>query len=309
MKKLLFAALALFSFASQAKAAPIYGTVQITTTTALTPTLQNGAIKIASGTIQNLNISTITVGTSFNANSHRLTSVSTPTATTDAATKGYVDSLGSGSTNYIQNGSTAQSATFNVSSGTVTNFTATASTSTNLNSTNFVATASTITTLNVTNAITTLSITTATITHLVGTTTNDNATAGTVGEYLSSYTQGVAATTSNMIAISTITLTAGDWDVSANCLASPNSGTVAFTAVTCYVGATAGNNTTGMNIGDNECEPSPSNVNNANSNISCAIPAVRVSVTGSTPYYLKIRANWATSTVNLYGRISARRVR
>ncbi len=76
-----------------------------------------------SGTVSQLNVSTITIKTSFNGGSNRLINVSTPTSSTDAATKGYVDTLGSGSTNYIQNGSTAQSATFNVSSGSVTNLT------------------------------------------------------------------------------------------------------------------------------------------------------------------------------------------
>lgn len=156
---------------------------------------------------------------------------------------------------------------------------------------------------------TTITVTTITPTGIIGTGTNDSANAGNVGEYLSGYTANVPATSNVAIAISTITLTPGDWDVSANCLTSPDSGTVAFTAIVCYVGATSGNNTTGRNIGDNDCEPSPSNVNNANANITCAIPAVRVSVAGSTPYYLKVRANWSTSTVKLYGRISARRVR
>jgi len=144
---------------------------------------------------------------------------------------------------------------------------------------------------------------------LPATATNDNAAAGKLGEYLYNFVGNVPATSGVYIAISTITLTAGDWDVSANCLIAPDAGTVVFTVAVCYVTATPGNNTTGLIQGDNDAEPTINNANNGNANITGAIPAVRVSVAGSTPYYLKIRANWTTSTVSIYGRISARRVR
>ncbi len=131
MKKLLIGLLFGLGLCGTAHAVnPIYGTVRITTTTTISPPVQNGSIFVASGTIQNvrfttatlsnLTVSTFTVSTSFNASGIRLTNVSTPTAVTDASTKGYADSLSSGNTHYILNGTSLQSATFNVSSGTVT---------------------------------------------------------------------------------------------------------------------------------------------------------------------------------------------
>jgi hypothetical protein len=106
-------------------------------------TLQSGAtFYVSSGTVNAMNIGTswnAASGASLNAGSNRITKVSTPTLSTDAATKGYVDSIANGSTNYIQATAALQSgATFYVSSGTVNNFTvqqATVTTSLSLNST------------------------------------------------------------------------------------------------------------------------------------------------------------------------------
>src|SRR5207248_1934062 len=60
----------------------------------------------------------------LNMNSHQINGVSVPSLSTDAATKGYVDTFASGSTNYIQNTGTLQAgSTFYTSSGTVNSFT------------------------------------------------------------------------------------------------------------------------------------------------------------------------------------------
>lgn len=62
MKKLLLSFFAVIGFSSVSHAAnPIYGTVQITTTTATIPALQNGTINVASGTIRVLTVSSATI--------------------------------------------------------------------------------------------------------------------------------------------------------------------------------------------------------------------------------------------------------
>lgn len=91
----------------------------------VTSSLQSGAtFYVSSGTVaSSLNILN---GATVDAGSNRITNVSTPTAVADAATKGYIDSIANGSTNYIQARATLQSgATFYVSSGTAVNLTAT----------------------------------------------------------------------------------------------------------------------------------------------------------------------------------------
>lgn len=59
----------------------------------------------------------------------------------------------------------------------------------------------------------TLTITPAQAGGIVGTTTNNNANAGSVGEYLSNTGSAVSLTSGSPTTVATITLTAGDWDV------------------------------------------------------------------------------------------------
>ena len=84
-------------------------------------TVYPAAVSLAAyGNIQGIGTQT----QALNMNTHQINGVSTPTSSTDAANKQYVDSLSGtgGSTNYIQNSGTLQAgATFYVSSGTVNN--------------------------------------------------------------------------------------------------------------------------------------------------------------------------------------------
>jgi hypothetical protein len=285
MRKLLLAAFIILGFVSAANAVPMYGYVQITTTTALTPALQSGAINISSGTIRTLTVSTVAVTTSFSGGSNRLTNVSTPTAVTDAATKGYVDSLGANSTNYIQNTSTPQSATFNVSSGTATNFIAVSST------------------------MTTISVTTITPTGIVGTTTNNNANPGNVGEYVENIFSGVTSGGSGTyLVVSTITLTAGDWDISMNAVLTASVAGSNSVWSMC-ISATSGNNTTGCVQGSNWAALMPGISTPSVTNDGRAIANWRQSINSSVPYYGKMSATFTSGTWQWYGRLSARRMR
>lgn len=146
--------------------------------------------------------------------------------------------------------------------------------------------------------------------NFLGTKTNDNASTGNVGEYfIQSVTDGSPVTppsgSSTYFDITSITLSAGDWDVSAIPSAICSSGTCSE-----FIGGvslTSGNSATGLVFGDNWVDgPGPVH---ASFEVSRTISGWRVSASGSTTVYLKGFLVYAGGTTSGYGRISARRVR
>lgn len=141
-------------------------------------------------------------------------------------------------------------------------------------------------------------------TDTLGVTTNSNAAAGYVGEYISNVLGSVGATgltTSVAKNITQISLSAGDWDVSGvGCIAGTLTGTVFTTGVSAVSG-------TRGTIGDSELgTPTLSTVASS----SCLpIPAVRASISATTTYYLVTLVIYTIGSATGYGRISARRVR
>jgi hypothetical protein len=143
---------------------------------------------------------------------------------------------------------------------------------------------------------------------IVGTTTNDSAAAGYVGEYVEGIASNVSwPTSSNQYgSIVSITLTAGDWDISAILQAVDN--TASWAGIEFGVSTSSGNNTTGMTLGVNWVWDYFASV--ASSDYKpYSIPSYRVSISGSTTYYLKVLSVYTVATPIAYGRISARRVR
>jgi hypothetical protein len=142
---------------------------------------------------------------------------------------------------------------------------------------------------------------------LLGTNTNDSALAGYVGEYLSTINGSNSLATGVFEDISSVSLTAGDWDVC---------GIVAFEATSAVTGtilrtginSTAGNNTTGMVTGDTLTGTPTMPVFGVVIN-TITIPAFKVSVSATTTYYLKAGATFSAGGIDAYGRLSARRVR
>ena len=143
---------------------------------------------------------------------------------------------------------------------------------------------------------------------LVGTTTNDSAAAGDVGEYMSSYVasgSAVGLTTLTPAAVASISLTAGDWDVwgqvqfmggtstTVNFLQGGISSTSAG-ITSSWISSVIGSNGTLFNY---------------DSDVDMPIISQRVSVAGTTIYYLNAQANFGTSTCSAYGGIYARRRR
>ena len=195
------------------------------------------------------------------------------------------------------------------SSGTVTNLTGTASINTNGAHNGTVG----ATTPN-TGAFTTLSAT-DTITPnqtkgIVGTTTNNDAQAGSVGEYV----EAIASTAVNCAAdtawsdVASISLTAGDWDVSGMLCIYNNGAT--WTRADLGIGAVAGDNGTGIITGSNQSLMIFASTSTAITFLTFAVPSYRVSLSTTTTYYLKANATYSAGTPKTgFGRISARRVR
>lgn len=139
---------------------------------------------------------------------------------------------------------------------------------------------------------------------LVGTITNDNAAAGVIGEYIeSSVSSGspVSLVTSTAKTVTSIALTAGDWDVSGWVGFSP-AGTTTATAY-------AGEITTTNNTLDSEYGLLLVSTTAGNAAQKMAVASKRISLAGSATIYLIASATFAVSTMGAYGRISARRAR
>lgn len=140
-----------------------------------------------------------------------------------------------------------------------------------------------------------------------GTATNDAAATGLVGEYVESVVSAVSFPTSTEYGdLTSISLTAGDWDVSLVALSDANGATVTSWAI--GISTTTGNATTGLVGGSNWLvavnPPVAGSYNAAES-----IPNYRMSLSGTTTVYAKFSGDYSVATPNGSGRLSARRVR
>jgi len=146
-------------------------------------------------------------------------------------------------------------------------------------------------------------------TSITGTNTNNNASAGQIGEYIeSSILVGSAISlTTNVVAnVTSISLTAGDWDVAGIVRVHSNSATTSFTQAIAAISLTSATL-------DPEKQANiftPAAVPTAGINY-CAlgIPATRVSLASTTTVYLVVRSAFTVSTAQAYGNITARRIR
>jgi hypothetical protein len=149
---------------------------------------------------------------------------------------------------------------------------------------------------------------------IVGTTTNDNAAAGIVGEYISSTVASgasLALTTATPLSITSISLTAGDWDVTGAVSYAP----AATTSVTQLFQGSGASNTCAANPTAALGAPgtftnwvTAANVLTA-TDPTWAFPTHRVSIASTTTVCLITRAYFTVDTLRAYGFISARRVR
>ena len=134
---------------------------------------------------------------------------------------------------------------------------------------------------------------------IVGTTAADSASAGRVGEVLTSTVTAQAITSNTFTNVTSISLTAGDWDVYGNVFTNP-AGTTTQAQVAC-----------GLNTTSATLPAQYSTVSAYAAGISGGInaPFARINVSSTTTVYLVGIVVYAVSTLTISGTITARRVR
>lgn len=153
---------------------------------------------------------------------------------------------------------------------------------------------------------------TSTIGQIPGSSTNDSASAGKVGEYVQvvlASGSAVSLTNNTSTSIGSVSLSPGDWDLTANVGFVGN----ATTTVT-LVGASISNNSASFDLtnGRFDCRNLASGSTPFNSTIGLAnaeIPPIRQSLSATTTFYALGIATFATSTAGIFGLLRARRVR
>ncbi len=134
-----------------------------------------------------------------------------------------------------------------------------------------------------------------------GVTNASNAGAGNVGEYVSATASSVALTTAAAVNATSISLTAGDWDVSGgfsitDTSSNMNNGVCGWSTTS----ATFGPNGTYAQVGGSSL---------ALNSYSNSVPMGRLNLTSTTTVYMVCEAIFSSGTVNAGGIIQARRVR
>lgn len=138
---------------------------------------------------------------------------------------------------------------------------------------------------------------------VIGTTLADNANAGSYGEYPTPVSAtSVALTNNTPTNIVTISLSAGDWDVTGQ-------GLIQGAASTTFSNSLVGISTTSATVGPIGSYTQMAYALGANSGWAMPLPTVRVNVSSTTTVYCVALAVFATSTANSSCYLRARRVR
>lgn len=142
-----------------------------------------------------------------------------------------------------------------------------------------------------------------------GSTTNDAAATGYVGEYVSSLAGFSNAPTSTQYGdLTTISLSAGDWDVSMIGKWTRNGATWSYADILIAT-AGAGNNPADLVSGDNTDAFAFASTATAIEDFVQVVPPRRYSISATTTFYFKYSATYTGGPPRLRGRITARRVR
>jgi hypothetical protein len=146
---------------------------------------------------------------------------------------------------------------------------------------------------------------------ILGTATNNSATAGNVGEELKTTVasgSAVSLTTATSTNLASVSLTAGDWDVFVTYIYIPGA-TTSITQLSQGISTTSATlPTTTTGAGDYTVLSTAATVPGSN-NISQTVGPFRVSLSGTTTTYAVARPTFTVSTLTVYGSIRARRIR
>lgn len=140
---------------------------------------------------------------------------------------------------------------------------------------------------------------------LVGTASNDSAATGSVGQYVESLVpvgSAVSLTTATPANVTSISLTAGDWDVSASV-------NFVFTTTTTTVSSSGVSSTSGALPTDGTEVANGYRLDASSGTTGNGLPRKRFSLNATTTVYLVASATFTGGTATAYGAITARRVR
>jgi hypothetical protein len=136
---------------------------------------------------------------------------------------------------------------------------------------------------------------------IVGTATNDNANAGSVGEYQTSTGSAIGLTSGNYVDLATLPLTAGDWDIQG--FVNFNGSSLAATTWVVGINTVANTQPSNPNL---QFQTFSSGILTGGSLIS---PTVRQSLASTTTIRCGGRMDFASGSVTATGTIRARRIR
>lgn len=142
-----------------------------------------------------------------------------------------------------------------------------------------------------------------------GTISADNADVGVVGEYFSSTTVSTlnCPASGNYFDLGSVTLTAGDWDITVISGFFRNAATAS--AIEAGVGTAGGNSGTGLVLDDSSVRGVAPTATTSDE-VYLSVPNVRKSISATTTFYNKAKCTYSVGTLQTEGsRISARRVR
>ena len=142
---------------------------------------------------------------------------------------------------------------------------------------------------------------------IIGTNTNNNATAGYVGEFVSSVVTAASPVTFTSSTtpqnLTTISLTAGDWDLTGNIGFSQ--GSVGFSLVVAYMSTTTAGALPDASLYNSIFVGAASGM----TSVGIAAPSLRLTLSTTTTIYLIGRADYSAGTTTFFGGIYARRRR
>lgn len=149
----------------------------------------------------------------------------------------------------------------------------------------------------------------APIGQIPGTTTNDNAMAGKVGEYIESIISSpISLSTSIQVNLTSISLTAGDWEVSGTVVFG-GSATTVVTDQIIGLSKTTGTLPAAGTTAQSAFVPGATYTPFATNNPNIFVGPTRFSLSTTTPIYMVVFETFSISTATAFGQIRALRIR